>query len=509
MKLGIDIGPETARAAILDARGQAQLIEVAPETTALPALVRQTMHGVQVGFAAFNALIGNTETTITGCTRLMGGRATWPASLVERLPFQVHDVAGTAVCNLVYAEMAASTAYAHLVRTLIEAAETTCNAAVSGLVLAVPAGAEHRFRVAARAAAEASGRPVQRIINQPVAALLAAQLPPATKHVAVVNCTAGSVDVVIAQLTAHGPRILATASDMLFGSDTLAWEVVDQLCQRLEHMAQLSISSADRAGFALAGLKRAVDQAFDRLHTLAETMLVLDHGAGFGRDVVTHLSRNDVDTWVQPHLDHLRSLCQRALNASHTSLQQLDQILIIGESATLPMFHQTIAHAFQRPVSHIRTTNAATLAVQGAALAAATESPLVWDVTPYPLGINCYFGHEELLSTIIAANTPIPTPRAGEATCFTQSYQTRFPNQTSVDLELLQYRGPRTPGAEKVRPAECEVLDRWSFSGLQPPPGRHAGFTVTFSIDQNGIVYLTAEETATGHRLDVHTRSTL
>ncbi|HEY1015607.1 MAG TPA: Hsp70 family protein, partial [Herpetosiphonaceae bacterium] len=131
----------------------------------------------------------------------------------------------------------------------------------------------------------------------------------------------------------------------------------------------------------------------------------------------------------------------------------------------------------------------------------------VWDVTPYPLGINCYFGDEELLSTIIAANTPIPTPAAGQPGAFAGAYSTRFPNQKSVTLDILQYRGPKVPaasGADKVPPGECELLGSWNFNGLKPRKGKYAAFTVTFAIDADGILHLHAHETATGHHLDAH-----
>ncbi len=512
MKLAIDIGPTLARAAYLDASGAPQLVGWPDGSSALPALARQTMHGLLVGTPAAQTLVGNAETTVVGCTRLLGGQGTWPPELTERLPYSVRDIDGTAYCNLLYAEVSAPSIYGQLVHALVAAAEHSSGQAVDGVVLCVPAGAEHRFRVAAKAAVEQLGRPVQRIINQPSAALLAASVPADASIIAVVNCGAGSTEVTIAERLTSGTRILATASDMVLGSDDLAWTVARRLSERFQHTSGIDVWSADRAGVARAGLQRAAAGALETLVHAPETLLVLDHGGGFGRDLATVVRRSDVDTWLQPQLEQIGALCRRALQSSQRQPSAIDAVVLIGEAAHLPQLRQTIAANFARPVGQLQTHGAATLAVRGAALASAQAAPLVWDVTPYPLGINCYYGAEELFSPIISANTPIPTPAVHTAEAYTQSYQTRFPDQTSVQLDMLQYRGPRTPqtyGANRVYPNECELLGSWAFSGLKPKRGQCAGFTVTFSIDGDGIVHLSAVETATGHRLDVQTRGSL
>jgi molecular chaperone DnaK (HSP70) len=156
------------------------------------------------------------------------------------------------------------------------------------------------------------------------------------------------------------------------------------------------------------------------------------------------------------------------------------------------------------PVGSVRTEGAATLAVCGAALMTAAQAPLVWDVTPYPLGINCFYGDTELFSPIIAANTPIPTPQVGASGSHTERFSTRYPDQTEVRLDVLQYRGPRTPqtsGPNRVFPRECELLGSWTFSDLRPKRGKCVPFDVTFAIDADGILHLQAVEEATGHAL--------
>jgi molecular chaperone DnaK (HSP70) len=231
---------------------------------------------------------------------------------------------------------------------------------------------------------------------------------------------------------------------------------------------------------------------------------VLDHGGGFGRDLVAVVRRREVDRWLSPLLARVASLCERAMAAASLAARQVDAVLLIGDAIELPGMRETIARAFGRPIASLHTADAATLAASGAALAAAEDAPTVWDVTPYPLGINCYYGSEELFSPIIPANTPIPTPPIGGRGAFTESYRTMLPDQTRVTLDILQYRGPRVPatqGPNRVYPRDCELLGSWEFAGLHPPPGQQAPFIVTFAIDADGILHLHAEEIGTGHAL--------
>jgi len=503
VQLGIDIGTDVARAAFLAADGQPRLVRLPDGSTSLPALARQTMHGLQVGQDASRALVGNAETTLVGCTRLMGRAGELPPALIDRLPYPVHDRGGEAVCDLLYAEVRASSVYAALVGELVGAAEAASGDRIDGVVLTVPASAENRFRTQARAAVEAAGIRVARLINQPTAALLAASLPKA-RHVAVVHCGGGGFEVSLAEHSAAGTRILASAGDPTLGGDDLAWLVADRLGERFRESAGLDLGSADRSNVARAGLRRVAAEALHQLSLAPEMLLVLDHGGGFGRDLATVLRRSDLDAWLEPAMSRLTELCRRVLGSSRLRAGKIDAVLLLGEWAGPAQVRLAIAAAFDRPVGELLADDAATLAVRGAALMTGAQTPLVWDVTPYPLGINCYYGETELFSPIIAANAPIPTPKVGARGAHTERFSTRYPDQTSVRLDVLQYRGPRTPqtaGANRVFPNECEVLGSWTFSDLRPEPGQYVPFEVTFAIDADGILHLQAVEQATGHAL--------
>jgi molecular chaperone DnaK len=507
MRLGIDIGTQLARAAYLGADSRPRLVCLPDGADSLPALARQTIHGLEVGLTAERALVGNAETTVRGCTRLMGRAGRLPAQLLERLPYAVREVGGEVVCDLLYAEVPAGAIYGRLVRALVDAAEQASGERVDEVVLTVPASAEDRFRVQARAAAEAQGVTVRRLLNQPAAALLAIADELAARPampVAVVNLGGGSTEVSVAKRGDSGVRILATSGDLLLGGDDYAWAVAAGLNERFRQGAGVDVFAVDESRVAALGLRAAAEQGLQTLATAHEAMLVLDHGGGFGRDLSTLLRRADLAAWLAPLLERVASLCDQALAASRLSASELGAVLLIGEWAWLPAAQAAVARAFRRPVAELHTASAELLAAYGAALAAAGDAPTVWDVTPYPLGINCYFGSVELFSPIIAANTPIPTPPIGAAGAYTESYTTRLPDQVSVTLDILQYRGARIPttqGDQRVFPRECELLGSWQFSGLHPPKGGHAPFTVTFAVDADGILHLYAEEQGTRHAL--------
>lgn len=504
MRLGIDVGTHSARAAYLDPAGQPQLVTLPGGTARFPALARQTMHGLLVGPEAARTRVGNAETTVVGCTRLMGRAGSLPEPLLRRLAYPVREEGGEAICNLLYAEVRASQVYGAVVRALVDQASAALNMPIEEVVLTVPASAEDRFRIQARAAVEAEGLVVRRLLNRPAAALLTAPLPPGARHVAVIHCGGGATDVSIAERGEQGTRILATVGDMLVGGDDFGWAVAEQLNVRFQQRAGVDVFAADGSGVAAQGLRRAAWEAMQTLALAPETTIVLDHGGGFGRDLVTSLYRHEVALWLGALLEQVAHLCQRALGASGLRPAQLDALLLIGEAAFLPPLQECIAAAFERPVSELLVQGAEQWAALGAALATAEETALPWDVTPYPVGINCYYGNQELFSPIIAANTPIPTPSLGASGAFTESYKTRHPDQTEVQLDILQYRGEQLSRPDQigwVKPHECEKLGSWKFTGLKPKRGRHAHFTVTFAVDADGILHIQAIESKTGHQL--------
>jgi molecular chaperone HscA len=325
--------------------------------------------------------------------------------------------------------------------------------------------------------------------------------------VAVVDIGAGTSEVSIAALEDAAIRIIATAGDGFLGGHDLARRVAAGLDERLRPQSGRRLLEQAGSMVAALGLLHAAEQALETLALAPRATVALDHGAGFGRDLFTTLRREQAEQWLEPDLQRIGALCRRALEASRVQPEQVDAVLLVGGGSAMPGVRRAVAEAFGRYPGDLLAHEPLALAAYGAALAGGEAAGSLWDVTPYPLGINCYYKEEELFSPILPANTPIPTPGIGQPGAWSERYWTRYPDQTSVRLDILQYRGPKRPatsGPQKVYPHECELLGSWSFDGLRPPPGGHAPFSVTFSVDADGILQLLAEEQGTGHRLAAH-----
>jgi molecular chaperone DnaK (HSP70) len=320
----------------------------------------------------------------------------------------------------------------------------------------------------------------------------------------VVYCGDGSTEVTLARRIGGKVAILGTAGDLWLGREELIWRVSDQLNERFRNEVGIDVYATSDGPTAALGLRNAAAEAIQSLRHALQTTVVIDHGGGFAQDLVTNVYRSEIEAWLSPDYERICALCQRLLTQVGMAAPAVGAILLVGDGTEVPALRERIAECFARPVADLVVTNAPLLPVLGAALA--QGGGLAWDVTPYALGINCTYGKRELFSPIIRPNTQIPTPTVGSGGAYTQSYQTLHRDQTEVSLSVLQYRGEQNPdpyGATPVTPQECEELGLWTFRGLHPKRGERANFTVTFAVDEDGILHLLAKETVTGHSLAI------
>jgi molecular chaperone DnaK (HSP70) len=518
--VGIDIGTCYARAAILDAHGGLRLAADRYGDQDIPAVVRYTMHGAQVGYYPERFLVTDWENSVEGAPRFLGRYADLPAAVLESTPFPVYEEGGRARFNLLYTTSGPEEVYTHLVRHLAGLAAATAGTPVRAVALTVPANAEDRARVSVQAALEAAGIELIRIVNAPTAALLALRrLCPGDARlreglVALVDVGGGTTDVSIARLDASGVTILATAGDPYLGGVELRERLATGVRARFaaEDDGAMAALKGSRVG-ALA-LRRAAGETMAALTDTRHADLILDHGAGFGRDLWTDVSRRDFEGWIAPELVRLASLCGRALRMAGVSAADLGAVALAGGCARIPAVQGTIARAFGCPPDSLIVREPTALAAYGAALQAGIAlgrvDERVQDVTPYPLGIAAYNapypGGVEVFSTVVRRGTPIPSAQPGGRGACKRTFYTRCPGQTEMSLRVLQYRGPlilpgwaeanaADNGGYDIPPESCETLGEWTLHGIAPT-GR-APVNVTFDIDAHGILHLTAQEQGT------------
>jgi molecular chaperone DnaK len=324
--------------------------------------------------------------------------------------------------------------------------------------------------------------------------------------VALVDIGGGTTDVSIARLDENGVTILATAGDPYLGGVELRERLAAGVNARFRAQgADLLAPAGAATGHSRAGslaLLRAADEAVAALTTADATDILLDHGAGFGRDLWEQVQRAEFEAWIAPDLVRLAGLCGRALRLAGLQAGAVDAVALAGGCARIPAVQRTIAAAFGRPAAELIVREPTALAAYGAALQAGIAlgrvGESVRDVTPYPLGIAAfnapYPDGIKILSTVVERGTPIPTAAPGGRGACRRTFYTRVPDQTEMSLQVLQYRGPRHDAGHIV-PEECEALGEWTLAGIRPRQA--APVDVTFHIDANGILHLMAQEQGT------------
>jgi len=516
--VGIDIGTCYARVAILDGQGGLRLAADRYGDRDIPAVVRYTMHGAQVGYYPERFLVTDWENSVQGAPRFLGRYADLPPAVLAAAPFPIYEEGGRARFNLLYTTSGPEEVYTHLIRHLVGLASAELGQPVRAVVLTVPAAAEDRARVSVQAALAAAGIELIRIVNAPTAALLALRrlCPGDTRLragvVALVDMGGGSTDVSIARLSANGVTILATAGDPYLGGVELRERLAAGVRARWAAAGRPLPAAAGGSRTGPLALRRAADETMVALTSAEQADLLLDHGAGFGRDLWTQVARTDFEGWIAPDLVRLASLCGRALRMAGLPASALDGVALAGGCAQIPVVQRTVAAAFAVRVSSLIVREPTALVAYGAALQAGIAlgrvAEQVQDVTPYPLGISAYNAPYpagmEVFSSVVRRGTPIPSAAPGRPGACRRLFYTRCVGQTDMTLRVLQYRGPHIlPGAGEVvaddglpiPPAACETLGEWTLQGIAPRGG--VPVAVTFHIDAHGILHLTAQEQGT------------
>ena len=459
----------------------------------------------------------NWENSATGVTRFIGRWRDLPREVVDNAPFVVFEREGRACFNLLYNLATPEEVFAKIALHLIGEAERVSGQSVYEVVLTVPASAEDFYRVRVQEALEIAGLHVLKIINQPTAALLALRHLERVQagNVVVVDVGGGTTDVSVAQLSQNGSvTVLATAGDPYLGGHDFEQRLAEKLARRFYETETGGFAEALASSRSLnLGLLHTAAEAMQDLSVATTTEVALDHGAGFGRDLYTRMARSEFETTLEADLLRIGELCHRAMSEAHLQPHEIDAVVLAGGASQIPAVRRVIAMALARQPEELICYEPQGLAALGAAVQAAAltghsgfEHLCVRDVTPYPLGIAAYFatgagpaeenGDEELLSVIIERQASLPVRRQ-------ETYYTRRPNQTQMELHLLQYRGTRQPTSHdyltKVYPNECETLGKWMLNDIRPRS--RSEVLVTFEIDENGILHLTAEEKGTHNRL--------
>ena len=471
--IGIDLGTTNSVVAVMEG-GEVTVIPNAEGSRTTPSAVAWTKDGqLLVGQAAKRQAVLNPERTVLSIKRKMGTDHRVRIDGKEYTPQQIS---------------------AFILQKLRQEAENYLGEPVRKAVITCPAYFTDAQRQATKDAGTIAGLDVQRIINEPTAAALAYGLDKQQEDqtIVVFDLGGGTFDVSVLEIGGGVFQVKATAGNNHLGGDDFDERIVRWLLEEIRRESGLDVSG-DR--MAMQRLKDAAEKAKIELSGLHETLISLPFVA-VGPNGPVHLertlTRSHFQQLTRDLVDALVPPVMQALSDARLSPSQVDRVLLVGGSTRMPAVQDKIREIFgKEPTKGVNPDEAVAVgaAIQGAVLAEEVRGIVLVDVTPLSLGVETLGG---IFTVLIPRNTPIPTSKK-------QIFSTAADNQTQVEVHVLQ--GERTMAADNVS------LGRFMLTGIPPAPRGVPQIEVSFDIDVNGIVNVSARDLATGRSQSITVRS--
>jgi molecular chaperone DnaK len=487
--LGIDLGTTNSLAACMDLT-HPRVIVGEDGGRLVPSVVSLAETGeALVGNAACEALITAPERTVYSVKRLMGRGVEDIREELKLFPFRVaEDSAAVIRIRLGERTFTPPEISAFILRQLKKNAERELGAPVTKAVITVPAYFNDAQRQATKDAGRMAGLEVLRLVNEPTAAALAYGLDKRRQGIiAVYDLGGGTFDISILKLHDGIFEVLATNGDTHLGGDDIDHRLLRIALEDIQSEWGQDLS-ADRE--AVQRLRRAVIQAKEQLSYAPSAALALAYrGQLYQRQITRELFENLMADIV----DRTLGPCRRCIEDAGVTLEQIDEVVLVGGSTRIPMVYRAVETLFRaRPHTELNPEEVVALgaAVQAGILSGAVENKLLLDVTPLSLGIETMGG---VVSKIISRNSTVPASA-------TETFTTAVDGQTNVLIHVLQ--------GERELARDCRSLARFDLKGIDPLPAGLPRIEVRFLIDANGILNVTARDTRAGKEQSVEVKPT-
>ncbi len=488
--IGIDLGTTNSVVAVMEG-GDPTVISNQEGSRLTPSVVGFTKDGeILVGQVAKRQAITNPENTVFSIKRFMGRRYDEVLQETKLVPYKVVKAdnadARVEVRGKVYSPPEIS---AMILRKLKEAAEAYLGEKVSKAVITVPAYFNDSQRQATKEAGQIAGLEVLRIINEPTAAALAYGMDKKKDEtIAVYDLGGGTFDISILEIGDGVFEVKATNGDTHLGGDDFDQRVVDWIAEEFKRENGVDLK---RDRMALQRLKEAAEKAKCELSTTLQTEINLPFitaDASGPKHLVLTLSRAKLEALVADLIERTTGPCRQAMQDAGVTPRDIDEVILVGGQTRMPKVQETVKALFGRePHKGVNPDEVVAVgaALQAAVLTGEVKDLLLLDVTPLSLGIETLGG---VMTTLITRNTTIPTKKS-------EIFTTAADSQTSVEVHVLQ--------GERPMARDNRTLGRFHLVGLPPAPRGVPQVEVAFDIDANGILNVSARDTATGKQQNI------
>ena len=490
--IGIDLGTTNSCVAVMEGNQPTVIINNEGQRTT-PSVVAFTEGGERkVGSPAKRQAITNPKNTVFSIKRFMGETYDQVTKEIERVPYTVvrgeNNTPRVEVEGRQYSPQEIS---AMILQKMKKTAEDYLRQPVTEAVITVPAYFSDSQRQATKEAGKIAGLDVKRIINEPTAAALAYGLDKKNQNmkVAVFDLGGGTFDISIMELGDGVFEVKSTNGDTHLGGDDFDQKIIDWLAQ--EFAAENGGADLKKDPMALQRLKDAAEKAKIELSNQTSTEINLPYIMpvdGVPKHLVKTLTRAKFEQLCDDLFQRTIIPCRKALEDAHLSASQIDEVLLVGGSSRIPKVQELVKEFFgKEPNKSVNPDEVVAIgaSIQGGVLAGDVKDVLLLDVTPLSLGIETLGG---VMTKLIASNTTIPTRKS-------EVFSTAVDNQPSVEIKVLQ--------GERPMAKDNKQIGVFHLDGIAPAPRGIPQIEVTFDIDANGILNVSAKDKATGKEQNI------